>query len=311
MPLSQFSWKTRSPLLLGNAHRLDAALLEAEGDHRVAHLLPDRVEVLLGLGDLGRIDRAVAGRHAVLRRALEDCQMAGLLGGGDDELSSGGTGTDHADPLAGDVQVAWPGVGVHEGAREAVAPGNVGHVGLREEPERRHQVAAGECLAGARAHLPELALLVEHRARHFSVQLDVAAQVEAVDDVVEVLLDLGLLQIARGPVPLLQQVLVEGVAVDETFGVGLRAGVAVEVPGAADAAALLERPDLEPQLVAELVKHVDATKPGTDDDSIEVNLRSRFPGKIVHGVLPCGTRGMVPLFMMLWDWSADRRCRRA
>lgn len=58
--------------LLGNAHCLDAALLEAEGDDRVAHLLPDRIEVLLGLGDLGRFDRTVAGRHAVLLKALED-----------------------------------------------------------------------------------------------------------------------------------------------------------------------------------------------------------------------------------------------
>ena len=63
--------------------------------------------------------------------------MAGLLGGGDDELSSGGTGTDHADPLAGDVEITRPSVGVHEGAAEAVAPGTVGDVALREEPERR------------------------------------------------------------------------------------------------------------------------------------------------------------------------------
>ena len=60
--------------------------------------------------------------------------MAGLLGGGGDELSSGGTGTDHTDPLAGDVEVVRPGIGVHESAAEAVAPGNVGSVALRAEP---------------------------------------------------------------------------------------------------------------------------------------------------------------------------------
>lgn len=105
------------------------------------------------------------------------------------------------------------------------------------------KVAARERLAGARAHLPELTLLVENGTRHFSVQLHVAAQVEAVDDLVQVLLDFGLFQVARGPVPFLQQVLVEGVAVDEALGVGFRAGVAVEVPSAADAAAPFERPD--------------------------------------------------------------------
>ena len=225
--------------------------------------------------------------------------MAGLLGGGDDELSSGGTGTDHADPLVGDVEVARPSVGVHEGAAEAVAPGNVGDVALREEPERRHQVAARERLAGAHAHLPELTLLVEHRTCHFSVQLDVAAQVEAVDDVIEVLLNLGLLQVARGPVPLLQKLLVERVAVDETLGVGLCAGVAVEVPGAANAAALLERADLKSKLIAQLVKHVDAAKAGTDDDSVEVSFRSGFFGKIVHGIFRCGTRDWCLTFIIL------------
>ena len=135
--------------------------------------------------------------------------MAGLLGSGDNELGSGGTGADHADPLAGDVKVVRPGVGMHKGATEAVTPGNVGHVALRKKPQRRHEIAARECRASAGAHLPELALLVEHSTCYFSVHPDVAAQVEAVDNVVEILLDVGLLQVARGPVPLLQKVFIE------------------------------------------------------------------------------------------------------
>ena len=62
-------------LLGGDAHRLDAALLEAEGDDGVADLVPDRVEVLLRPVDLGLVHRAVARGHHVLRRALEDGEV--------------------------------------------------------------------------------------------------------------------------------------------------------------------------------------------------------------------------------------------
>jgi hypothetical protein len=78
------------------------------------------------------------------------------------------------------------------------------------------------------------------------------------------------------------------------------AGVAVEVPGAANAAALLECPDLEPKLVAQFMKHVDTAKSGTDYDSSEVSCRLGFLDKIIHGVLRCGTRGWPRALMILW-----------
>jgi hypothetical protein len=115
-----------------------------------------------------------------------------------------------------------------------------------------------------------LGVVVEDGAGHLGVQLDVPAEVVPVDDVLEVSQDVGLVEVAGVPVPLLQQVLVEGVAVDEALGVGLGARVLVEVPGAADAAALLEGLDGQATLVAQLVQHVDAAESGADDDGVDV-----------------------------------------
>ncbi len=91
------------------------------------------------------------------------------------------------------------------------------------------------------------------------VELDVATQVEAVGDVVGVLQDLGLGRVALGPVPLLLELVGELVRVLHALDVAARAGVAVPVPGAADAAARLEHPrrHAEP---AHTVEHVHARR---------------------------------------------------
>ena len=73
-------------------------------------------------------------------------------------------------------------------------------------------------------------------------KLDVAPQVEAVGDVLDVAQDLGLGRVALGPLPLLLELLGELVRVLHALDVAARARVAVPVPGAADVAARLERP---------------------------------------------------------------------
>ena len=84
--------------------------------------------------------------------------------------------------------------------------------------------------------------LVPVGGRHAGLELDVAAEVEAVGDVVEVAQDLRLLGVLAAPLPLLHQVLVERVAVDVRLGVAAGARVAVPVPGAADVVAGFEHP---------------------------------------------------------------------
>ena len=85
--------------------------------------------------------------------------------------------------------------------------------------------------------LPEVAVVLEHRRRDAGVELDVAAEVETVGDVLEVGEDLGLLGELAAPTPLLEQLAGEREAVDVALGVAAGAGVAIPIPGAADAAA--------------------------------------------------------------------------
>jgi hypothetical protein len=94
------------------------------------------------------------------------------------------------------------------------------------------------------------------RGRDAALELDVAAQIELVGDVVQVTLGLGLAGEVLLPVPLVEQFLGERVAVGPTFGIEPGARVAVPVPSAANASAGFKHPYREaefPQSV-ELVK---------------------------------------------------------
>jgi hypothetical protein len=85
--------------------------------------------------------------------------------------------------------------------------------------------------------VPRLVGLVPGRGLHPASELDVPAQVALVGDVIEVALGLRLGGEVLGPVPLVEQLLAERVAVGVALGVEAAAGVAVPVPGAPDAGA--------------------------------------------------------------------------
>jgi hypothetical protein len=71
----------------------------------------------------------------------------------------------------------------------------------------------------------------------------------AFSHVLQIAQDLGLLGIAFGPLPLSQQLLVPGEAIDVGVRIAPRARVAVPVPGAADGFTGFVDSHLEPQLV--------------------------------------------------------------
>ena len=125
----------------------------------------------------------------------------------------------------------------HAGGGDQVAGPVHGAVVDRDRPRRRRLVPDGGGDLGAEAH--------------------VAAEVEPVDHVVEVALGLGLLREVLLPLPLLEQLLGEQVAVGVALGVEPRPRVAVPVPGAADAVAGLEQHGGEPGLAGP-VQLVDA-----------------------------------------------------
>src|SRR6267378_1396304 len=99
---------------------------------------------------------------------------------------------------------------------------------------RRHPFAV------ANLQHPAVLGLVEDGRMHWRIELNVAAQLEAVGDVVSVAEDLRLRRIPLGPNPLLLQLLRKLVGILHALYVAARAWVAVPIPGAADAASGLE-----------------------------------------------------------------------
>ena len=121
--------------------------------------------------------------------------------------------------------------------------------------------------------VPAARILLVMRGRDPALELDVAAQVELVGDVIQIALGLGLAGEVLLPVPFFQQFLRKGVAVGPALGIEAGAGIAVPVPGAADAGAGFEHPHLEAEF-SQLVELVEAGNTGADDDRVEIRARS-------------------------------------
>ena len=102
------------------------------------------------------------------------------------------------------------------------------------------------------------------------VEPHVAAEVEPVDHVVEVALDLRLPGEVLLPLPVVEQLLREQVAVGVALGVEPGARVAVPEPRAPDAATGLEQPHREARLAGP-VQLVDAGDAGADDEHVDVD----------------------------------------
>ena len=141
--------------------------------------------------------RGVPGGDAEVGRALEHRQLRGLGGDDGDRLDRGGARADHPHALAGEVDaLVGPEARVMHLAREALETRDVGHAGNREAAGRHDQERGGEPLAAVRGHRPAVARLVEDRLGHARAEPDVAAEVEALGDVLEVAQDLGLAGVA-------------------------------------------------------------------------------------------------------------------
>ena len=158
-----------------------------------------------------------------------------------DRLDRRRAGADHADAHAGEVHAFMrPVAGVVGLALEARQSLEVRRARVRQRAGRHDDVLRGVALAVVGGHRPAIGALVEHGRGDAGVELDVGAQVEAVGDVVGVFQDLRLGGEALGPLPLLLQLVRERVRILHALDVAARAGIAVPVPGAADAGALLE-----------------------------------------------------------------------
>ncbi len=217
-----------------------------------------------------------------------------MLGQLRDQLDSSGAGADDADALAGELDaVLRPARGVVPVAVELLEAVEGRPVDRREAPRRHHAVPRGE-MAPVRGHdLPAPARLVVTGAGDPRVQLDVAAEVEAVGDVVQVAEDFRPGRIALGPVPLLLELLGERVGVVQRLDIAAHARVAVPVPGAADAVALLEHPYAQAH-ASQAMQGVQPGEAGADDDRVEVGDIELVVDRLRDEVEPSGAPGHEP-----------------
>jgi hypothetical protein len=135
--------------------------------------------------------RHVQPRQHPARRALEDLDEVRLLDQFRDDLHGAGTRSDDGDTLAGEVVVVVPARAVNHLARIRVNASDVGQLVIGQWSGGQHHGAGGEAFATGRLHRPGAFGFVEVQTVDFDAELDAPAQVEVVDQLLDVLTDLA------------------------------------------------------------------------------------------------------------------------
>ena len=203
------------PLLLIQLVALSLGVVQGGTLHRVqmaaavapACLLEDCLVVRFDLFlDEPTVRRPVAGGHGELGRALEDREAAGLPGDDWNRLHAAGAGAYDRHAFSRKVDgVVRPGAGVVPVALEGLQPLDPGDVARGYAADAGDEVPGGYPVAVVGLDLPQVGFFAEGGGRDAGVELDVATQVEAVGDVVEVGEDLRLLGVFAAPAPVLEQ----------------------------------------------------------------------------------------------------------
>jgi hypothetical protein len=258
-------------LLVG--HVEDRAVLDREGmairsrPHRAAGLVDPGLQLLLTL----RRQRGIVGRHRVVGRALEDGEVLCRLGDDRRRLDAGRARANLGDALAAEIDAfVGPEPRVIPLTLERLEAGNFRHVGRRQTPHGSDQELGLEFLASLGRDRPTVGGLVVGGAGDAGVEMDVALQVQLVGDEVHIAQDFGLLRVALGPFPLLEQFIRELEAVGMALTVATRARIAVPIPGSTDAIGSFEDGGIESKPIAQAVELVHAREAGADDDGVEV-----------------------------------------
>src|SRR5262249_9784267 len=119
-------------------------------------------------------------------------------------------------------------------------------------------------------HAPEIGSLIVVRGRDFGVEANVALEIEAVGDMIQVSQDLRRARIALRPLPFLRQLVRERVAVGVALRITARTRVAGPVPGASDSRARLQHLRGESEAVTQAKQLVETGEAGANDESVEV-----------------------------------------
>src|ERR1700730_15731642 len=217
-----------------------------------------------------RIDRPVAQGRAIIRRALENRQMANLLGDFRDELNCRGARADDTDAFAGELDAfLGPSRGVKRLALEALDPGKAGDVLRGKDTDGRDEESCPCAGAILEPDFPVISLFIVSGCRNRGVESDVAAQVEFIRHVVEVALVLRLAGEELLPIPLLQEFFRKRVTIAVTLGIETCPWVAVPVPCAAHSTASLVNPHGEPES-PQTNQLIQSGNPGAYDDRVKL-----------------------------------------
>src|SRR3984893_2120406 len=217
-----------------------------------------------------RIDRPVAQGRAIIRRALEDRQMANLLGDFRDELNRRGARADDADAFAGELDAfLGPSRGMKRLALEALDRGKAGDVLRGKDTDCRDEESCPYAGSILEPDFPVISLFIVGSCSDSGVESDVAAQVEFIRHVIEVALVLRLAGKVLLPIPLLQELLRKRVTVAVTLGIESRARVTIPGPCAAHSAASLVNPHREPEST-QTNQLIQSGNPGANDDRVKL-----------------------------------------
>jgi hypothetical protein len=253
-----------------------------------------REDLVVARADVGHrlgLDLRVAQRRAPVGRALEHREMPHRFGDLGDGLHARGAGADHGDALAFEADgMMRPQAGMPGLALEILDTGNGRHGRRRQRSDRGDEETRSGTASGLERHFPFVGGVIPMRSLHAGVEGDVAAQVELVGQELAVAQILGLAGEMLLPVPFLQHFRREGEAVGPALRIEAGAGIAVPVPGAADAAARLidARPETH---LAQLQQLVHARQAGADDDDVPMldgvpdRARRRRFSRNAHGFL--------------------------
>src|SRR5215469_1329040 len=166
--------------------------------------------------------------------------MSRLLRNDGSRLDAGRSSSNNSHPLTGKVDLLLrPLASVIPAASERVHTFVLGHLRNRQASGGHHAVLGSNLIAMIRLNGPTVRDFVESCRRHSRVELNVPSQAEAVGDVIQIAQDFRLGGIPLRPVPLLLQLLREGVRVLQTLDVASSARVTVPKPGAPDATCCL------------------------------------------------------------------------
>ena len=126
------------------------------------------------------IDLAVAGRHAIVRRALKNREVLGLQRDFRDRLHRRRPGANDADALASEIHARMrPAAGVIGFALEILEARKFRQVGDGQAADGGDEIFGGHRLASVGAHRPQVRRLVKDRFGDAGVKRDVSLQVEA------------------------------------------------------------------------------------------------------------------------------------